>query len=399
MGSISPNYLDIAHGKRNERQRRIPNDWLLSTEGLRSDDALNVPKRCGILTERELEITDNNDAVDIVGKISDGMFSAREVTVAFCKRAAVAQQMVRISDVRICKACLTNDSQTNCLTEIFFEDAIRRAEELDREQASNPNQPLRPFHGLPISLKDSFKIPGYDSSIGLICFANKPDEVYSALPRLLLDLGAVLYCKTNVPQTMMTADSDNNVFGRTLNPAKMKLTAGGSSGGEGALIAMHGSVLGVGTDVAGSIRIPSLCNGIYGLRTSVGLVPWAGQKDPVAPGTDGVAPVAGPMASSLRSCDFFMSTLAESEVWKYDESCLHLNRWESQLKNSSLRIGIARNDGMCTPWPPVRRAIDNAALKLRSAGIDLVEVSLPDIREAVSTTYRMYSLDGYKVSS
>lgn len=198
---------------------------------------------------------------------------------------------------------------------------------------------------------------------------------------------------------MMTADSDNNVFGRTLNPANVKLTAGGSSGGEGALIAMHGSVLGVGTDVAGSIRIPSLCNGIYGLRTSVGLVPWAGQKDPVAPGTDGVAPVAGPMANSLRSCDFFMSTLAQSETWKYDESCLHLNRWESRLKNSSLRIGIARNDGMCTPWPPVRRAIDDAASKLRSADIDLIEVSMPDIREAVSTSYRMYSLDGCKVSS
>lgn len=101
MGSISPNYLTIAHGKREERQRRIPNDWLLSTEDLQSDDAFNVPKRCGILTERELEITDNNDAVDIVNKIADGTFSAREVTVAFCKRAAVAQQMVRTSDAQM----------------------------------------------------------------------------------------------------------------------------------------------------------------------------------------------------------------------------------------------------------------------------------------------------------
>ena len=67
---------------------------------------------------------------------------------------------------------------------------------------------------------------------------------------MLLDLGAVLYCKTNVPQTMMSADSENNLFGRTLNPANIKLTAGGSSGGEGALIAMRGSVLGIGTDVS-----------------------------------------------------------------------------------------------------------------------------------------------------
>lgn len=291
-----------------------------------------------------------------------------------------------------------NLAQTNCITEIFFEDAIKRAEELDHEQASTPGRPLRPLHGLPISLKDSFRIPGYDSSIGLICFANKPDEVYSSLPKLLLDLGAVLYCKTNVPQTMMTADSDNNVFGRTLNPANAKLTAGGSSGGEGALIAMGGSVLGVGTDIAGSIRIPSLCNGIYGLRTSVGTVPYAGQKSPAAPGSDGVAAVAGPMASSLRACDLFMNTLAKSEPWKYDQSCLHLGRWETRLKHSSIRIGVARNDGMFTPWPPVRRALDEVASKLRSAGIDLIELDLPDIREAVSTTYRMFSLDGCKVS-
>lgn len=285
------------------------------------------------------------------------------------------------------------------MTEIFFDEAIRRAEELDAEQASNPNAPLRPLHGVPISLKDSHKIPGYDSTVGLIYFANKPDDVYSPLAQQLLDLGAVLYCKTNVPQTMMTADSDNNVFGRTLNPANVNITAGGSSGGEGALIAMRGSILGVGTDVAGSIRIPSLCNGIYGLRPTVGMVPMADQRDVVAPGTDGVMPVAGPMAISLRTCDLFMKALSASEAWKYDDSCLHLNRWDTRLKHTNLRIGFVRNDGMYTPWPPVRRAMEEAATKLRASGVELVELAMPDISEAVSVTYRMYSVDGCEVSS
>lgn len=221
--------------------------------------------------------------------------------------------------------------------------------------------------------------------------------MYSPLARLLLDLGAVLYCKTNVPQTMMTADSDNNVFGRTINPANAKLTAGGSSGGEGALIAMRGSILGVGTDIAGSIRIPSLCNGIYGFRTSVGLVPYGGQKSPVAPGTDGVAPVAGPMATSLRACEFFLKTLAEADVWKYDASCLHMHPQGSSLKNKKPRIGVAYDDGMFTPWPPVRRTMQESVAKLRSNGIDVVEVKMSDIHEAVSMTYRMFSLDGCKV--
>lgn len=145
------------------------------------------------------------------------------------------------------------------MTEIFFEEAIENARALDRQRKENPNQPLRALEGIPISLKDSFCIVGKDSTIGMTCFVNKPATQDSALVKLLKSLGAILYCKTNVPQSLMTADSDNNVYGRTLNPHNTNLTAGGSTGGEGALIALRGSVLGVGTDIAGSIRIPSLC--------------------------------------------------------------------------------------------------------------------------------------------
>lgn len=94
MGSIPVTYLDIARGKQDERHQRIPKDWHLSPKDLQSEHALEVPRRCGILTERELHITEKNDAVDIVNKISDGAFTAREVCVAFCKRAAIAQQLV-----------------------------------------------------------------------------------------------------------------------------------------------------------------------------------------------------------------------------------------------------------------------------------------------------------------
>jgi amidase len=115
---------------------------------------------------------------------------------------------------------------------------------------------------VPISLKDTFKIRGTDSSIGIAGLAFKPAESNSALVDILLGAGAVLYCKTNVPQTLMALDSDNWLFGRLRNPRNGDVTAGGSSGGEGALIAMRGSVLGVGTDVGGSIRIPAMCNGL-----------------------------------------------------------------------------------------------------------------------------------------
>ena len=94
-----------------------------------------------------------------------------------------------------------------------------------------------------------------------------------------------------------------------------------------------------------------------------------------------------------------MQTLVDAEAWRCDASCLHLDKWETRLKHTNLRIGSVQNDGLSTLWPPVRRAMREATAKLRASGIDLVEVAIPDIHEAMSVTYRMFSVDGCKVSS
>lgn len=99
---------------------------------------------------------------------------------------------------------------------------------------------------MPISIKDSFKVVGYDASLGIANLCFKPAMDTALLVNLLLSAGAVIYCKTNIPQTLSTLDSVNHIFGRTLNPQNRLLTAGGSSGGEGALVAMRGSPLGIG---------------------------------------------------------------------------------------------------------------------------------------------------------
>lgn len=272
--------------------------------------------------------------------------------------------------------------QTNCLTEIFFDEAVERARQLDREWRVSPDRKaLRPLHGLPISLKDSFQVTGQDTSTGLACFVDEPAEQNSALAALLLDLGAVLYCKTNLPQTIMTGDSDNNVFGRTLNPHNTSLTAGGSTGGEGALIALRGSLLGVGTDIAGSIRIPSLCNGLYGVRGSVGVVPHDGVRDLAVPGTSGVRSTAGPMATSMRDCRMFMKAIMESETWRYDSTVVSVP-WRQLKPQKSLRVGLVEDNGFHTPTPPIRRVLSKAAQLLRESNeVEIVPVTLPGIGE------------------
>ena len=113
-------------------------------------------------------------------------------------------------------------------------------------------------------------------------WVNDPATYNATLVDILRKLGAVLYVKTNVPTAMMIAESVNNVFGRTVNPLNRKLTSGGSSGGESALIAFGGSPLGIGTDIGGSLRIPAACTGIFTLRPSFGRFPTLRAKSGLA---------------------------------------------------------------------------------------------------------------------
>ncbi|KAI1623931.1 amidase [Exophiala viscosa] len=363
MTGYGKDYRSIAADKQRQRQDKIPEQWLIDAQKYdKATNLLQVPVTCGILNEVECQITSDYDATALLEKIQGEVWSVEQVTVAFCKRAAVAHQL------------------TNCLTEIFFYEAIERARQLDRERRESPNgKALRPLHGLPISLKDSFHIVGQDTSTGLACFVNDPAEQNSALAALLLDLGAILYCKTNLPQTIMTGDSDNNVFGRTLNPHNTNLTAGGSTGGEGALIALRGSLLGVGTDIAGSIRIPSLCNGLYGFRGSVGVVPHGGVRDLAVPGTDGVRSTAGPMATSIRDCQLLMKAIMESETWRYDSTVVSVP-WRGLKVREKLRIGLVEDNGIDTPSPPIRRSFNEAARLLQGINeIEVIPLSLPGL--------------------
>lgn len=210
----------------------------------------------------------------------------------------------------------------------------------------------------------------------------------------------MLYCKTNLPQSVMTGDSDNNVFGRTLNPRNTRLTAGGSTGGEGALLALRGSILGVGTDIGGSNRVPSVCNGVYGCRPSVGVVPHGGVRDLAVPGTVGVMSSAGPLATSMRDVSLFLETIMQAETWKYDSTVLSLPwRDRGPKKERPLRVGLVENDGLYTPTPPVRRGLKKAADILRArSDIELVPVTLPDVGQIFQDLLSYYTLSGSDVS-
>ncbi|PTB62106.1 amidase [Trichoderma citrinoviride] len=370
-------YEAISHAKRLQRGGNIPREWTFDPKIHQGIDLLDVPITCGLLTDAEIDITSKFDATSLLKGLKAGIWSVEQVTTAFCKRAAIAQQLV------------------NCLTEIFFNEAIERARRLDKQRyACTDVKALPPLFGLPVSLKDIFAVKGHDTSTGLACYVNEPAEEHSAIAAMLLDLGAILYCKTNVPQSVMTGDSHNNVFGRTLNPRNVSFTAGGSTGGEGALLALRGSVLGVGTDIAGSIRVPSVCNGTYGMRPSVGLAPHNGTRELTVPGTDGIRSTVGPMATTLRDCALFLKTIMKAGTWRYDTSVISLP-WRDAKPKMRLRIGLVEDDGVYTPVPPVRRVMKKAAALLRtSENVEIVPLALPNVKTYYADLLSYFTLSG-----
>jgi len=147
--------------------------------------------------------------------------------------------------------------------------------------------------------------------------SGKPATRESALIRLLRDAGAVPFVKTNVPITLLSFVSLNSVCGVTKNPHKLTHTPGGSTGGESALLAFGGSRIGIGSDVAGSVRIPAHYAGIYSIKASTGRMPRALGGSSI-PGQEGVPPVYSPMARTLEDLETFWKANVSMKPWEYD---------------------------------------------------------------------------------
>jgi Asp-tRNA(Asn)/Glu-tRNA(Gln) amidotransferase A subunit family amidase len=291
---------------------------------------------------------------------------------------------------------------TRCLTEPLFTAALERAQKLD-DHLQRTGKPVGPLHGLPVTVKDSFFVQGVDSSIGTAALAFKPATQNAPLVELLHSLGAVIIAKTNVPQTLASLDSCNHLFGRTLNPLNRQLTAGGSSGGEGVVVAMRGSMVGFGTDIGGSIRVPAMCNGIYGFKPSVGRVPYGGQESgqPAGKGRAALQAVAGPLVRSVADLDAVLREIVpRAEL--FGEDCIP-GKWESETAQlpeipprKKLTVGILRSDGLIEPLPPVAQVLDEVAQTLRrTEGIEVVEVPTPvSMRKCQAAAGRLMDVDG-----
>lgn len=202
----------------------------------------------------------------------------------------------------------------------------------------------------------------------------------------------------------MSGETINNIIGYTSNPSNRLLSSGGSSGGEGALISLKGSPVGFGTDIGGSIRIPAIFNGLYGLRPSSGRLPYEGMANSMD-GQNTILSVVGPLGTSVGALKIVTKALLKRRPWEHDPLVVEMPWRDEQeqmildlakgAEGKRLSFGLMRSDGLVGLHPPVNRALDMVVEVVKKLGHEIVEWKPPSHKPmldlAVSLTIPRYS--------
>ncbi|KAI4889973.1 hypothetical protein NFI96_024360 [Prochilodus magdalenae] len=250
----------------------------------------------------------------------------------------------------------------NCSTDVLME---------SMKQLSNiPKDGL--LYGVPISLKENIGYKGHDSTCGVLSKLDDPIVKDSVVVTVLKKQGAIPFIKTNVPQGLLNYECSNPIYGMTVNPCNLKKTCGGSSGGEAALIGGGGSILGLGTDIGGSIRIPASFCGICGFKPTSNRISLRGVHS-CAKGIKSVLSSIGPMARDVESLALCMRALLCKDMFTLDPTVPPIP-FNQQVYESSdrLRIGYYENDGYLQPSPSMVRALQETKKLLEQAGHTLI---------------------------
>lgn len=374
--TMTKNWEDAAQLKRTSVTNSIPSKWVNETikdDMIKAGFSNTKAYLDSILPEDEVAITELT-VLELQAKIASGELMAANVANAYCHRAALAHQIL------------------NCCSEIFFDKALETAKKLD-EYFAKTGTVAGKLHGIPISLKDQVDLPGLDSSIGYVALLNKPKTEMSLLAEYLQKEGAVFYVKTTVPMAMLAPQTDSNIFGYSYNALNLQLSTGGSSGGEGALIGAGASPLGFGTDIGGSIRIPSAFQGLYGLRPTSNRISYLRVSNSYS-GQTSMPSVIGPMARSLADIEYITKLIFNGKLWKSDPKVAPVPFSDnSSIKLEKLTYGLWKFDGMVRPHPPIQRALEETAKCLRAQGHEIVDIQLPNVDKIYETTMDIFTAD------
>jgi aspartyl-tRNA(Asn)/glutamyl-tRNA(Gln) amidotransferase subunit A len=242
------------------------------------------------------------------------------------------------------------------------------------EQAVIAGDELGPLHGVPFTVKDSIDTAGVATQRGSPIFRGRVPDVDATSVARMKQAGGILLAKTNLPEFSYGTESDNLLSGRSNNPWDLTRTPGGSSGGESAAIAAGMSPLGLGTDLAISVRGPAAQTGIVSLKATHGRVPMTG----IWPRAPRRFWHVGPMARSIRDLTLAFSRLAGPDGQDaFATSAAALNAGAGRSADRPLRVGWMVGPGLGPVDPEVAATVKAAAEALRSFGISVEEVRIP----------------------
>jgi amidase len=263
------------------------------------------------------------------------------------------------------------DAELNAFVTVDAEGARERARRADAARALGKDSGL--LAGVPMTIKDCFETEGIRTTVGFPSFARYvPDRDARAVARLRAS-GAVVYGKTSVPKFLADGQTYNELIGTTNNPWDVSRSPGGSSGGAAAALAAGMTPLELGSDIAGSIRVPASFCGVFGLKPSYGLVAQQGHI-PGPPGTLAAADInaAGPLARCVDDLELALGALAgpddlDARAWKLE---LPPPRFES-LRD--YRLTVTFEDESCPVDREVEHALRKAVDALADAGAQVEE--------------------------
>lgn len=290
-------------------------------------------------------------------------------------------RMVRnrdVSPVEVAKAHLARIEQLNPELNAIVTlapEVLERAREA--EAAMMRGEDTGALHGVPITVKDTIETAGLRTTSGSKTRIDHVPRVDAPAVARLKRAGAIVLGKTNAAEMAMDYTADNPVFGRTNHPLNHDLTPGGSSGGEAVAIATGMSPGGLGSDLAGSVRIPAHFCGICGLKPTTGRVPGEGQFPPSS-GPYSLGAVIGPMARSAGDLRILFHALSD-------------NVFPRQHDLRGVRVAAYTDDSVAPVTEETAGAVAAAAVALKDAGLVVEERRPPHVERGNEMWLKLFS--------
>ena len=318
-----------------------------------------------------------------------GSFEVSELTFASLAHAAEAVREGRVTSLELTEHMVQRieriNPALNAIVTFTKVEALARAKEADEALAKN--EVWGPLHGVPITIKDCFEVAGVRTTAGATRLKDYiPEEDATTVARLR-DAGAVILGKTNVPPYAGDWQTFNEIFGATINPWDPELTSGGSTGGGAAAVAAGLSYLSLGSDIGGSIRVPSIFCGLYGHKPTLNMLPYRGH---IPRKQTPVLTVAGPIARSPEDLKLALEVMGGPE----SEEAIAYSWTLPPARRRSLseyRLGYVLDHPFCPLSGEVRDTVQGAIEKLEGKVSSLDEGWPPGVDPVEQyTAYRFF---------